>query len=73
MYIDDNAAVKDEKSLEIPLAPILLIVVAALLFGVALGWSFAKSSTAGDCERLGGFYHGVLVFECKKIDRVERP
>lgn len=41
-------------------------VVATILAVFALGWIFAHTTVATECERLGAFYVGQKVFECKE-------
>lgn len=36
-----------------------------LLVGVLLGWVYAHYTVATECERLGAFYVGSKVYECK--------
>ena len=36
-----------------------------LTAAVVVGWVAAHSTVAYECERLGGFYVGKTVYECK--------
>lgn len=36
-----------------------------LVFVAASGWVFAHFAVANECEKLGGFYVGETVYECK--------
>ena len=42
-----------------------LWIVLALLFGVIVGWVTAHHTIATECQKLGAFYVGRTVFECK--------
>lgn len=44
----------------------IVAVLFAVLFGVLMGWSAAQGSVATECERLGSFYVGSRVFECRQ-------
>ena len=44
---------------------VILAAILALVFGVLVGHSGGKGYIAADCERLGAFYVGDKVFECK--------
>lgn len=43
----------------------LLIGLLCLFAGYGWGWQGAHVEIARECERLGGFYVGGKVFECK--------
>lgn len=36
-----------------------------LIFGLWLGWTFAHSTVATECVKLGLFYVGEKTYECK--------
>ena len=38
-----------------------------LVFGVWIGWEWAHSTIAIECERLGSFYVGHKTFKCQEI------
>lgn len=38
------------------------LLVAGMFFS---GWVFGRVTVANECERLGGFYVGNAVYECK--------
>ena len=40
--------------------------LAIVLAAFALGWAIAHSTVATECERLGSFYVGQKVFDCKE-------
>ena len=40
----------------------------AVILGVAIGWTWAHSIVARECERLGSFYVGNKTYNCSKID-----
>ena len=44
----------------------ILICLLTAIVSVATGWSFAHSTVAVECNRLGSFYVGEKVFECKE-------
>jgi hypothetical protein len=43
----------------------LVIPMMTLIFGLFLGWIFAHNTVATECGRLGSFYVGSTVYECK--------
>ncbi len=43
----------------------VLIVLLGVLFGFWAGWINAHVTVAGECSRLGAFFVGNKVFECK--------
>ena len=43
----------------------LVIPMVTLIFGLFLGWVFAHSTVATECKKLGSFYVGDKVYECK--------
>lgn len=47
---------------DIPL-PMALIVIAV---ATCVGWLFAHETVATECKRLGSFYVGSTVYECKE-------
>lgn len=38
------------------------------IVGIMLGWAAAHSTVARECDRLGKFYVGSKVYECKRVD-----
>jgi len=52
---------------------IVAFLSAALIFsiGSVLGYASAPSTIARDCERLGAFYVGDKVFECKLKEKAQ--
>lgn len=42
-----------------------LVAAVILAIGAVLGYAEAHSTVARECERLGAFYVGNKVFECK--------
>ena len=42
-----------------------LISLIWLLIGALAGWVIAHKTIASECKRLGGFYVGDEVFDCK--------
>lgn len=42
-----------------------------LVFGVWLGWEWAHSTVATECERQGSFYVGKKTFKCSEITEHE--
>ena len=44
----------------------MTIAVVLLLFLTGLVWAMAHSEVARECEKLGAFYVGDKVFECKR-------
>ena len=42
-------------------------VIICLLFGWLCGWLHAHKTVASECEKLGRFYVGETVYECKPI------
>lgn len=40
----------------------------ASLIGFLIGWSYAHSTVANECERLGRFYVGTTTYECRAIE-----
>lgn len=50
------------------IAFVLLIVIVAFLMGKSYGWREAHHTVARECERLGKFYVGKTVYECKAIE-----
>ena len=42
-----------------------LWIVLAVLFGIVVGWLVAHQTVATECQKLGAFYVGRTVFECK--------
>lgn len=49
------------------LKSIFMSVIICLLFGWLCGWLHAHKTVAGECEKLGRFYVGETVYECKPI------
>jgi hypothetical protein len=45
-----------------------LWIVLAVLFGIVVGWTVAHHTIATECRKLGAFYVGRTVFECKARD-----
>ena len=45
------------------LVAVLMAVIAVALF--ALGWVVSASTIGHECKKLGGFYVGTTVYECK--------
>lgn len=41
----------------------------ASLFGILIGWIFAHSSVATECQKIGAFYVGEHVYYCERIIR----
>jgi len=52
---------------------ILLCLLIGLLIGFAFGWGFAHNAVATECERLGSFFVGEKVYECKLKNTGEKP
>ena len=46
-----------------------LLIVFGILAGILFGWVFAHETVAADCDRLGGFYAGTKVYECKRTEK----
>lgn len=44
---------------------IILVSLIAFFSGIGIGWGNGRSSAVRECERLGAFYLGDKVFECK--------
>jgi hypothetical protein len=44
-------------------------LIAALGLILALAWALAHSTVARECERLGAFYVGDKVYECRLKER----
>jgi uncharacterized protein YneF (UPF0154 family) len=42
-----------------------LSIVLAMLLGIVIGWLVAHHTIATECQKLGAFYVGRTVFECK--------
>ena len=42
--------------------------ILGLICGVALGWAWAHTTIASECDRLGGFYVGERVYKCERIE-----
>ena len=65
----------NEKTLEdYPLATIFLLgmaVVIAFFAAIFIGWVSAHNIVAHECNKLGSFYVGNVVYECrpKQIDK----
>ncbi|HAB91940.1 MAG TPA: hypothetical protein DCF43_06340 [Pseudomonas sp.] len=51
----------------------VLISLVWFLAGYNIGWIRAYTTVADECERLGGFYVGKLVFKCSAIERAAKP
>lgn len=47
---------------------VLLIALITFLAGKSYGWYEAHYTVAQECERLGKFYVGKTVYECKAIE-----
>jgi hypothetical protein len=47
----------------------LLALICGLVIGYWLGYAFAHSDVARECERLGGFYVGKTVYKCTKVEK----
>lgn len=47
----------------------LVIPMVTLIFGLFLGWAFAHNTVAAECGKLGSFYVGDKVYECKAKGR----
>jgi len=47
----------------------VLVSLVWFLAGYNAGWVRAHITVADECERLGGFYVGKLVFKCTAIER----
>ena len=45
-------------------------IVVSLLVGYLYGWADAHHTVATECERLGKFYVGKTVYECKSVKKV---
>ena len=43
----------------------LVIPITTFLFGLFLGWIYAHNTVANECGKLGSFYVGDKVYECK--------
>ena len=48
---------------------LLFVVLVAFLVGKSYGWYEAHYTIAQECERLGKFYVGTTVYECKAIEK----
>ena len=48
-----------------------LVALVITAIGAILGYAEALSTVARECERLGAFYVGNKVFECKLKSKVE--
>lgn len=46
---------------------ILAACMASFFCGWFFGWGAAHGEVARECERLGGFYVGNKVFECRRV------
>ena len=46
-----------------------LSAFASLVVGYWLGYASAHADVARECERLGGFYVGKMVYKCTKVER----
>ena len=38
------------------------------VLGVLIGWTWTHYTIASECKKLGKFYVGDEVFECRKVD-----
>ncbi|WP_313082616.1 hypothetical protein [Pulveribacter sp.] len=45
-----------------------LVTCSIFLLGALCGWVYAHGVIAAECERLGGFYVGTNIYECKRVD-----
>ena len=43
----------------------IYVVLIALIWFFSAGWVIAHQTIASECKRLGGFYVGDEVFDCK--------
>ncbi|MBS0508504.1 MAG: hypothetical protein JSR53_14100 [Proteobacteria bacterium] len=48
---------------------IWFIAIIVLLVALSFGWIQAHSTVAAECERLGAFYVGKTVYECRPQDQ----
>ncbi len=52
----------------------LLALLIGLLAGLMFGWQAAHITVAAECEKLGGFFVGSKVYECKAIgEKHDKP
>jgi hypothetical protein len=49
----------------------LFTALLCLWLGSTIGWIYAHSVVARECERLGSFYVGDSVYKCVKIEKVD--
>lgn len=47
-------------------AAALIVGIVALLVGLFIGWEASALQIKRECDRLGGFWVGSTVYECKK-------
>jgi len=47
------------------------IAISTLLCGFAFGWIIAHNEVAKECDKLGKFYVGDTVYECKSVPKKE--
>ena len=45
----------------------VMTIIIYILFGWLCGWVHAHKTVARECEKLGRFYVGETVYECKSI------
>lgn len=43
-------------------------LIIGIVIGWSMGWVYAHTTVAQECEKLGKFYVGKKVFECTKIE-----
>jgi len=46
-------------------------LICGILIGWLFGWTHAHGTVASECKKLGSFYVGEVVFECKKVEKKE--
>jgi hypothetical protein len=44
---------------------VALIVYSVIAIIVGISWAFSASTIASECQKLGAFYVGSTVYECK--------